>query len=203
MEVKFLGWQSFLLREKKIKVLTTPYEKQVGVSFPKVAVDIVVTRKNLSAELRERIKPYSRKEIFVTPGPGEYEVERVQIVGFEFGYWLDILGWSILYCWESSVQKISELEGATDRIDLMFLGWGKGGSKEARRTVEFVKKISPSVIIPFTLLGLSKEEMRRFLWAEGFLDVFDQEGLEPSDLVKLDRQELEGEARIFLLKPKI
>jgi hypothetical protein len=203
MEIKYLGWESFLLREKSARVLTTPYSKsRAGVNFPKVRVDIVVTRVGPTVETKGRIKPFSRKEVFYTPGPGEYEVGGVDVRGFNFGYWFDISGWSIFYCWDASVKKVGRLESATDQVDLMFLGVSEKGEQQQRKIVDFIKKVSPSVIIPFPIRLLSKEQMTSLSWAKGILDVLDQEDLKPVDIIRLNKQELEGETRVFLLKPK-
>jgi hypothetical protein len=195
MDIKYLGWQSFLLKGKEASVVTQPFSKQDGADFPKIKADIILGNK-LSKMLGKKKKP-----VFFY-GPGEYEVSGVEVQGFRGGFWFMLDGRGITWLYE-----YDEYEKAPEAsTDLLFIGITQGNGDWEKRVEKILSHFSPAYIFPFPTgdTSLSKEQLKSFSWSKRFLDMVDEEKLDPIDLLQIaDTQELGEEKNIVLLNPSI
>ncbi len=135
-------------------------------------------------------------------GPGEYEVSGVEVQGFKGGFWfmLDRRGITWLY-------EYDEYEKAPEAsTDLLFIGITQGNGDWEKRVEKILNHFSPAYIFPFPAgdVRLSKEQLKSFSWSKRFLDMVDEEKLDPIDLLQIaDTQELGEEKNIVLLNPSV
>jgi hypothetical protein len=195
MDVKYLGWQSFLFKGREASVITQPFSKRDGVEFPKVQADIILASKTPSA-------PAKNKKPVLFYGPGEYEVSGVEVQGFKGGFWfmLDRRGITWLY-------EYDEYEKAPEALtDILLIGITQGNGDWEKKVEKILSHFSPAYIIPFPVgdTNLSKEQLKSFSWSKRFLDMVDEEKLEPVDVLRIaDTQELGEEKSIILLNPSM
>lgn len=196
MEVRYLGWESFKIREKGVTVVTNPFSSQeTGVVFPKTKAEIVL----VTGERREegRITDGKRKEPFWITGPGEYEINEVEIWGFPGGYWWRMGEVGLVY-WETVDPKIiKELTEQIRPVDVVFVE-----ASQRQKTKLIVEKFSPGFLIPFVKEGVEKEKMRSLSWGKEILDIFDQEGNKPVATLRFKREEIPEETQVVILEPK-
>jgi len=139
MEIQYLGGSSFRVKTKKAILVTDPFKKTV-------ADIVIVSRRN-----EEKINPAlikgttNRPFPFVLPGPGEYEISEVSILGRE---------------WKESLVYIIQAED----MRIAFLGDFQGKLKDEQleelngvdillvspKAIEVVNQIEPRVVIPAT-----------------------------------------------------
>jgi len=194
MEIKNLGWQSFLLRDKGIGVVLNPYsQKATRTPFPKTKADVVIAFGKKPAGIGKVIT--GERAPFWVEGPGEYEVRGVEIVGFPGSYWLKLGGIGIAYLAEVEKRSLKMLADDIRQVDIVFLRVDNGNKAKL-----IVQKLSPSILIPFCFERTDDPE--NFAWAKNVLDVLDREDVAPIDLLKIDKQQLSEETQVVLLKPK-
>ncbi len=152
----------------------------LGVPRNKVKVDIVLPCNGDKVDLKN-IKPMNRDQPFVIPGPGEYEIGGTQVLNSGNGYWeIRTEGWRLCYLcgnWEKPSSKEVDRLG---QLDLLFVSL-EGAKKEAKRTEETVKRLSPRGIVFGYKIG--KE----------FLDKIDREDIDPIEKVKVKQSDLTEE----------
>jgi len=137
MEIQYLGGSSFRIKTKKAILVTDP--------FKKTTADIVI----ISRRNEEKINPAlvkgttNRLSPFVLPGPGEYEISEVSILGRK---WKESLVFIIQseeirlaflgdFQGDLSVEQLEEIDG----VDILLVS--SGG-------VELIEKIEPRIVIP-------------------------------------------------------
>lgn len=169
---------SFRVRGKEAALL-------LGISSKKTEADIVVAPSQLG---RDKVVAQRREEPFWITGPGEYEVSGVEIWDGERGCWLvKIDDLKICYLaddWKMPSDKKIESLGPIDLL-LLTLGTDKEG---ARRGAEIIKKISPLLVV------VSEPETK------DFLDILDQEDLQPEDKLSIKPADLPEETKVVVLK---
>jgi len=139
MEIQYFGGSSFRIKTKKAILVTDP--------FKKMAADIVI----VSRRDEEKINPalvkgtIGRPSPFIVPGPGEYEISEVFILGRK---------------WKKSLVYIIRSE----EIQLAFLGDFQGKLTDDQleeingvnillvspKATEVVDQIEPKIVIPAT-----------------------------------------------------
>jgi len=139
MEIQYFGDSSFRIKTKKAILVTNP--------FKKIVADIViVSRRN-----EEKINPTlvkgttSRPSPFIVPGPGEYEISEISILGRK---WKE----SLIYVIQAEEIRLAFLgdfqEKLTDDqleeingVDILLV---------SPKATEAVDQIEPRIIIPAT-----------------------------------------------------
>ena len=160
----------------------------LGAPKNKLKVDIVLPCNGDKFNLKN-ITPMNRDEPFVIPGTGEYEIGGTQISNSGNGYWeIRSEGWRLCYlCGEWKKPSAKEVD-RLGQLDLLFLHL-EGTKKEAKKTEEAVKRLSPRGVVFFYKVG--KE----------FLDKIDREDIEPIEKVKVKHSDLTEEGTdYFALK---
>jgi len=198
MEIRNYGWDCFRVKDKGKVVLLNPFSKKVsGIVFPKTIADLVLGKGDEEEEVRERIANESGKAPFWATGPGEYEVNGIEILGFPGGWWFKIEDWEIVFLNEAEKDFYKKRATNFREIHALFLN-----SSLSSQVKQLTRELSPSVLIPFCQKDISKSEMEKMEWTRGIIDVLDQENVTPVDLLKLERQNLPEETQVCLLKPK-
>lgn len=84
MEITYLGHASFKLKSKQGVVVTDPFSKMVGFSYPSVSADVVtISHPHEDHNNSSAVKTTpSREKPFIIDAAGEYEVGGVSIFGF-------------------------------------------------------------------------------------------------------------------------
>ncbi|MFH1601421.1 MAG: MBL fold metallo-hydrolase [Candidatus Shapirobacteria bacterium] len=205
MEIKYLGWQSFRISEKKQIVLTQPYSlAQTKMLFPKSKADLVFQNRKTKADLAKRIEGVTRKKPFWPKGPGEYEVAGVDIRGYHSGYWFRINNFRLAFWWSLKSDETKDLVQDFPNVNILFLKVDQSSGNFARRVKEISQKISPEIIIPFCSENIPLVELKNGIWAKPFLDALDQEDVKAQEKLVIGQEEIGSEeSRIVLLEPKI
>jgi len=180
MEVRALSSNCFRLRGREAVLL-------LGTISKKTEADVVIGSGQLE---KGKIVAKKRKEPFLVPGPGEYEVGGVEIWDGEKGCWLiQVDKLRICYLadgWKMPSDKKIEFLG---QIDLLLIALGDG-KERAKVAAEVVKRISPLLVV------VSELE------AKDFLDALDQEDLRPEDKLLIKPADLPGETKVVVLRTK-
>lgn len=87
MDIRYLGHASFLIKAKEGTIVTDPFDPgKVGLKFPKVAADIVLSTHDHfdhnNVEAVGAVPAGRQGEPFVIRGPGEYEVSGIKVWAF-------------------------------------------------------------------------------------------------------------------------
>jgi len=205
MEIRYLGWQSFRIQEGKLVVLTQPFsQKRTKTLFPKMKASVVLQISGETSGVESRISSLNRKEVFWVRGPGEYEANGVEILGFPGGYWFKMRNFELAFWWQWEEKAVRKLVENLPSIDILFLRGDKNNGAFFRKIKKVVEKFSPSIIIPFCSPSVSKEELRNSRWSKMFLDAFDQEDIKPVEKLVLKKEEMDNkELKMVLLRPKV
>ncbi len=202
MEIKYLGWQSFKIRGKEAIVLTQPFEKnKTGILFPKTKAEIILSKNQLSQEVKTRISSRKRKTgpVFFS-GPGEYEAERVEIIGSGQSFWFRLENRGICWLNEKNIADLKSIPAS--QTDILLIGLEKTRSGWSNNVKQLIDYFSPFFIIPFPNFSLSEKELLVGHWSKDFLDLVDEESLKPADSLKIPENEiLEEEKEVVILKP--
>lgn len=212
MEIRFLGHASFLLRSRKLSIVTDPFDpSMVGIPFPKVKADVVT----ISHQHQDHNQATLVKEVKkVIDGPGHYEIQGVDIIGYqtfhdtkkggERGlntiYKIKMDNFSLLHLGDLGHILSDELIEEIGEVDLLFIpvgGYYTIGYKEA---IEIVQKIEPLYIFPmhFNLPNINKEIFGRLDTEKNFVE---QLGLpvERLDKFTIDSESKGEEQKVYLL----
>ena len=200
MQIRYLGWQSFLIRGREGVILTQPFASQPGWRFPKVTADIVLAPAGIPAGIRGRIKNKKGQAPLIFAGPGEYEVRGIEIWGLPGGFWLTMEDRRLLWFFADKLGKNGQLR-LDFQPDVLLLRIGKPGKDWQAAMKQLLDELSPAIIIPFPQsqnAGARGDEK----WAQPLLDLLDMEKLRPqSSLVIKVGEALAEERRLVLLSP--
>jgi len=195
MLIKYLGWQSFIIRSRDGVIITQPFSSQLGRRFPKVKPDVVLSKGPLTSA------PLAGRPLFFF-GPGDYEVKGMEIWGIPGGFWILSEGRKILWLFSDRLAKNSQPLPVM-RPDVLLLGAKNPDKGWVERNKQLLDKLSPAVIIPFARENLSPKEMASADWARPILDLLDMEKLPPQANFSLKLgEELAEERRLILLSPR-
>lgn len=139
MEIQYLGGSSFKIKTKKAILITDPFKKTIA--------DVVI----VSQQDEEKINPAlikgtsNRSSPFILPGPGEYEVSEVFILGRK---WKE----SLVYIIQAEEMRIAFLGDFQEKlkddqleeingVDILLI---------SLNATEVVSQIEPRVVIPAT-----------------------------------------------------
>jgi len=186
MEIKYLGNEALLIKSKKESILVNPEE---GLRAKKMGSRVVVYGKGKGGMISE-------SEEVVIAGPGEYEVGGVEIVGFgdgeggtfytiaTEGLTVGILGKLTEVLADKKAEKIAG-------VDILAVNIKNGGGPGPKALLQLAKKWGANYVVP-TGYG-EKDELKRFL------DEADDEGLEPIETLKANKDDLPDGMEIVVL----
>ncbi len=214
MEITWYGLSCFRIREAGITVVCDPYDKEIGLSLPKLRADIVTSshdRPGHSAVDRVAGEPK------VLTGPGEYEVKNVFLTAlatyhrhqkgepaernvaffFEFG---DLTVGHLGDIGEvPSQSEIEELN--IGEVDILLVPVGGGQTLDPTRAVEIVGMLEPRLVIPmhYRHAGLAPEIGDQLEPVDKFLKELGVAIPDPVDLLKVTKSSLPEETQVVLL----
>ena len=164
MEISYLGHSSFKIKTKQGTVITDPFDKSVGFSFPSVTGDIVTSshahadHHNLSA-----VKPAAgREKPFLITAAGEYEVSGISIFGFpsfhdavqgkERGsntvYSIAAEGITVVHLGDLGHELSDDFIEDLGEVDVLLCPVGGVYTIDAKTAVEVIQAIDPYYVIP-------------------------------------------------------
>ena len=203
MQIKYLGWQSFVIRSRDGAVVTQPFSDHGGKRFPKLKADVVLSSSPVPSAIRERISDSEKqRQTLFFDGPGEYEVKGMEIWGVPGGFWLLSEQRKVFWLFSDKLTK-SVRPLPLMQPDILLLGLKKPGKGWAEHYKQLLDDLSPAIIIPFSRDELSAKEMAGQEWSKPILDLLDMELLKSeADFSLKIGEELSQERRLVLLKPR-
>jgi len=217
VEILWFGQACFLLRSKNAWIVTDPYNDQYGLKVPKnLKADVVtVSHEHFDHNNIEAVLGTSLERPFVINGPGEYEINNIEIVGlpsFHDNQKGNLRGKNTIYIFHLEEMVVCHLGdlGHTladdqveelNQVDILLVPVGGTYTIDAKKAMEVINQIDPKIVIPmhYQIEGLSTH-----LPLDG-LDKFLKEiGADenPQDLLKISKNELPEERRVVILQKR-
>ncbi len=215
MKIKYLGHASFLLKFKRTKVVTDPFDPQmVGIKFPRVEADIVT--------LSHHHQDHDRADLvkgspLVIDLPGEYEKEGVRITGVltyhdkskgqKRGENVVFKmegedGIKVLHCGDlghvltdDQIEKIGE-------VDVLLIPVGGFYTIGPEEAMEVINKIEPAIVVPmhYNHSALNQAVFSQIKPVDEFLKVAGVSEIERVDELEISKNDIvEKEKEIVLL----
>ena len=215
MEITYLGHSSFLLKGKKAKVVTDPFDPEmVGFKFPRISADIVTVSHHHEDHNKIELVTDTKR---VIEGPGEYEIGGVSLLGFktyhddkkgeERGkntvYVIEIDELRIAHLGDLGHKLKESLVDALGEIDVLIIPVGGYYTLPPMDAVSVVQAIEPHIIIPmhYQIEGLKKETFEKLENAEPFIKELGFP-IEKTDKLSVNKIDLEGESKVVVLERK-
>ncbi|MDD5043860.1 MAG: MBL fold metallo-hydrolase [Patescibacteria group bacterium] len=175
MHISWLGQGCFKIQSGETVLVIDPYNKDIGLKPPRAKADIVVMSDPDSNGLESISGEY-----FLINGPGEYEIKGI----FVYGIALDAVEGqkearrTTIYRIESEGITIAHLDSLNkslndkelerlENIDVLIVPVGGGKVLDAKKAVEIINQIEPSVVIPMQYkipqLKLNLDSVEKFL----------------------------------------
>lgn len=186
MEIKLIKGTAILIKGKKESVLVNPEPEML----PKINTRLVIYNRANYAELRtvgERVS---------IMGPGEYEIGGVEVNGFNGGdgntvYTVFADGVMVGILGKLKEELSEKKSGKISGVDVLIVDVENEQTVGSKYVLKLAKSWGANYIIP---IGNNQEEITKFL------DVADDEGLEPVESLKIDKDNLPDGTEIVLLK---
>jgi L-ascorbate metabolism protein UlaG (beta-lactamase superfamily) len=218
MDIVWYGLSSFRIREAGVTIVTDPFDKSVGLQFPKVRADIVtVSHERPGHSSIDRVAGEPK----VLQGPGEYEIKNVFITGattfhrrqkdapvernviffFEFGdITIGHLGDIGEIPAQSSIEELNLGE-----VDVLLVPVGGGDTLDPTRAVEVIGLFEPKIVIPmhYAQPELTAPWASQLEPVEKFLRELGVSAPEPQDTLKFTKSNLPEETQVVLLRPSL
>ncbi len=159
MEIDWLGLSCFRLRAREATVVTDPYEKSIGLKFPRPRADIVTISHNHSGHDNADGVAGTPK---VINSPGEYEISNIFITGIQTYhdkrsgrdrgkntvYAFNIEGLNVCHLGDIGHVPNQAQADAIGEVDILLLPVGGGNALNASDAAEVVSLFEPMVVIP-------------------------------------------------------
>jgi hypothetical protein len=190
MEIKILDNQTVFIKGKKENVLINPSKSILDNS--KYQSRIIIFTSGKFDDSKQKF------DGVIVRGPGEYEVGGVEIIGYsanngnsmyvigQDGLILSVLGEMDEPISDKRIEKINS-------VDVLLAPVTIKNDTSAKPVLEWAKKWGVNYLIP---TGWAEDEKL----LDQFLDVADQEGLEKTDMLKVDKDSLPDGLEIKVLK---
>lgn len=211
MEIDWFGHACFRLRGREGTVITDPYSKEIGLSFPRPRADIVtMSHAHPGHSSADGVKG----DPIVLTGPGEYEIKGIFITGIptfhdkrggrdrgsNTVYIVELDGLTIGHLGDiGHVPTQTQAEGFGN-VNVLLVPVGGVSTIGGNDAAEIVSLLEPQVVIPmhFALpdLAFKLETTTKF---------FKEMGIKaPSSVpsLKLTKDSLPKETQVVLLDPK-
>ncbi len=211
MEIDWFGLSCFRLRSRDATVITDPYEKSVGLKFPRPRADIVTVSHNHSGH------DYSdgvAGNPHLIQGPGEYEISSVFVTGVKTFhdkrsgkdrgkntvYAINIDGINV--CHLGDIGHVPTQSQADDigEVDILLVPVGGGNALNASDAAEVVSLFEPMIVIPMHYrvpdLSFKLDPLDKFIKEMGM------KAPSPVESLNLKKEGLPKETQIVLLEMK-
>jgi len=215
MKITWHGRSCFKLLVKsnsgdKITILIDPFEKEIGLTPPRGAADIVLVTHDHSDH--NNIKAVSGTP-FIINGPGEYDVKGVFIRGVfsyhdnskgsERGintmYVIEVEDMQVCHLGDLGQKELADVQlDKMGEVDILMVPVGGTYTIDGEEAVKIINQIEPSVVIPmhYKISGIDT----KFDKVDDFLKEIGakQETMEEYNVKKLDLGE---EMKVVVMKP--
>jgi len=210
MTIQWYGQSCFKIQNTKTTLFTDPFSEEIGLKPPRGKADIVtISHQHYD---HNNIACFDNKP-FIIKGPGEYEVQNVEIKGILS--WHDdqqgsLRGTNTIYTILMDDLKIchlgdlgqTELEDeqieAIDEVDILMIPVGGIFTLNATQANQMINQIEPKIVIPMHYkipgLKIDVETIERFLKEMG-------SETKPVKEFKVRKEQLPTEMEVVLLEP--
>jgi L-ascorbate metabolism protein UlaG (beta-lactamase superfamily) len=159
MDIDWFGLSCFRVRSREATVITDPYEKNIGLKFPRPRADIVTISHNHAGHDNADGVAGGPK---VVNGPGEYEISNVFITGVQTfhdkrsgkdrgkntAYAMNIEGINICHLGDIGHVPTQAQADAIGDVDILLVPVGGGNALNASDAAEVVSLFEPLIVIP-------------------------------------------------------
>ncbi|MCL4489758.1 MAG: MBL fold metallo-hydrolase [Chloroflexi bacterium] len=211
MEIDWFGHSCFRLRGREGTVITDPYSKEIGLSFPRPRADIVtISHDHPGHHFAAGVRGDPR----VIEGPGEYEIKNIFVTGIptshdkkggkERGpntvYTIEMDGLTICHLGDlGHVPSQAQVDTLGD-VNILLIPAGNATTIGPAEAAEVVSLLEPQIVIPmhFALPELTNK-------LEPPTKFFKQLGVKPPGALpsfKVTKDSLPQETQVVLLEAK-
>jgi L-ascorbate metabolism protein UlaG (beta-lactamase superfamily) len=209
VEITWLGHACVRIRTKQATVLMDPYERSSGLDMGRPTADIVTV--SHAHPFHGHVAGVKGQPLIID-GPGEYEVQGVQILGVatslkpaqtgekggrNIAFLLEAEGLHVAQLGDIGVQPTAEDAEPLSNVDILILPIGEGAldPEPAARTVRLLE---PSIVIPvgYRADGEQDPRLKAFLSAAGI------EPEPPVTKLAVQGRGLGEGQRVVLLEPR-
>lgn len=164
MEITYLGHSSFKLKGKSGTVVTDPYEKMVGFSYPSTSADIItVSHGHPDHNNVTPIKPAgAREKPFIINTAGEYEVSGISVFGYptfhddtkgsdrgnNIVFAIVIDGVTIVHLGDLGHELTDGFIEKLGTVDVLLCPVGGNYTINSKTAVNLIQEVEPSYVIP-------------------------------------------------------
>jgi len=210
MDITWYGHSCFRLRDRSVTIVTDPYEKNIGLTLPRLKADVVTVSHNQAAHnCVEAVKG----EPIVLDGPGEYEIKGVFITGTgsQHGKIEDPQTQNTIFVFEIETLNVCHLGDlnhipsqeqieALGDVHILLVPVGGSNSLSASQAAELISLLEPRIVIP---MHYAVPELTITL--DPVSKLFKEMGLReptPEDMLKATPASLPEETQVVLLAYK-
>jgi L-ascorbate metabolism protein UlaG (beta-lactamase superfamily) len=211
MEIDWFGHACFRLRGRDGTVITDPYTKEIGLSFPRPRGDIVtISHDHPGHHYADGVKGDPR----VISGPGEYEIKNIFITGIPTAhdkrggrdrgpntvYTIDLDGLTICHLGDLGHVPTQPQAEAFGNVNILLVPVGGGSTINGAEAAEIVSLLEPQVVIPMHYqidgLAFKLDPPTKFFKELGV------KAPSPVPSFKVTKDSLPKEMQVILLEPK-
>ncbi|SRR5581483_10277415 len=159
MEIDWFGLSCIRIRSREATLIADPYEKNIGLKFPRPRADIVTISHNHKGHDNVDGVAGNPK---VIQGPGEYEISSVFVTGVQTyhdkrggrdrgkntAYAINIEGINICHLGDLGHIPTQAQADAIGDVDLLLVPVGGGNALNASDAAEVVSLFEPAIVIP-------------------------------------------------------
>ena len=196
MVINWYGEGSFKIQSGGLTILTDPFDSSTGLTPPRFKSDIVLT--SGAPEPYTSSKMLEGQHIF---GPGEYEVQGIEVNGFP-------AAGGAIYIVKTEEMKLgflgqlSSLDLSPDAmtalrgIDILFIPIGGAPYLDSPSATKLIKQLEPKIVIPafYKILGLK----RAATGIEDFIKTFGQKS-EPQEKLTIKAKDINWEGTKLII----
>lgn len=211
MEIDWFGHACFRLKSRDATVITDPYSKEIGLSFPRPRGDIVtISHDHPGHSYAQGVKGDPR----VLEGPGEYEIKNIFISGIATAhdkkggkdrgsntvYMIEMDGLTICHLGDLGHVPTQPQTEAMGDVDILLLPIGGVSTIGASDAAEIVSMLEPHLVIP---MHFSNEDLKFKLDSPAkFLKEMGLKAPKAVESLKATKDSLPSETQVVLLQPK-
>lgn len=211
MDINWLGHACVRLRTRQAAIVMDPASREAGFDMGRPGADIVTISRHHE---RHGHAAGVRGQPIIIDGPGEYEIEGVQLFGLpsplartgddaaserNTAYIVEAEGLHVAHLGSGCTPPREDGGGLFSNIDILIVPIGGDESVAPERAARTVRDLEPTIVIPVSYEGPSASgEQPAALRA--FLDATGLSGGEPLPRLSIRPRQLGEEQRVVLLE---
>ncbi len=211
MEIDWFGHSCTRLRTREATVVNDPYEKTIGLSFPRPRADIVtISHNHAGHDYADGV----RGEPKIVNSPGEYEISGVFLTGVQTyhdkrsgkdrgkntAYVINIDGLNVCHLGDLGHVPTQAQAESFGNVDILLIPVGGGGALNASDATEVVSLFEPQIVIPIHYrvpdLAVKLDSVDKFIKEMGIT------APEKVETLKVTKDSLPKETQVVLLQMK-